>query len=1473
MPIILTNFIIRQPRVPSVNDPNTLAPSSSGTWSLKNALTIQYTGSDDALMTVTATAITTIVNEDLSNPDNLNVVLIGQTLAQVIASIQEQSANYTVSLLGTPTDLAFLIGQNNVDVQTHEITIQYGNTHEYLIVADNTAKLGHGTEVSWIRDDFSFNQQGFLWSLNPDVTGYTVTNYPVPSSGIIPIENGAFIHFTPNPNSPFDMASIKTETNEVWVASAGTNTQFVNVSTLAYLSGPLVVTINESPGILNLDYDLNGTTVSFLRQVTDEIQTATSQGQAYIQTEVLGINGIISSTAAIEGSAISDPVTFTTGVNDSFDFILNGNTLAVTFASGTTSLSGVVSQINSQTVSGTASIYSNLGQTSLLLTASGELIVLSGNANTTLGFTTGASSPIGVFKQAGGVGPFVPLIPDIDFFVSSSTQYQGAEVSDGKIFFTQTLVDESLAQYIMVPENELFSQDLSIYQNGALLDPSTYIVVYSGGFLNLNTALFPGDTLTASYYSQTLGPVVDEILAGSAATIFNTLAGPFNIDAGNDTLNVTVNNGDGPVLNTFFLPLGSAVPLSDIVTSIASQTTGIVASLTSGGNQLILSSIAPGTTASIEVNSSGPAFAVLGFTPDTPSFGSGAIGGDFAFTLAGAPVVVNSFSAPQGGNVILIDTLDLTANYPPNALIQVNSAIYLVDHSVAPGQAALYSAQSVIPVQISLGVNDQFIFTTNSASAPYDLVTYTITLTSGALQIDDLVNDINTYVSGIAFNVNFNGVDTLQLISPVSGIASRMIIGTGTANQALGFVNNQTANYLQTYIYIQGAFSNQYTNPTLSSTRKTVSFFTIDTPPVQQPQGVNKISFSGVNLTEHFHANTVVKINLSLYVVLGSQFLQNNTVVTFTSALVNPIYVTDVVEVTESPIYVAGDVTLFFPNPPIQDLPITVKDNGITLQPNVDYTLNPNNTITLAEGLTDSSVITSTFTIFDPLNLGDVVKLNYGFFSNLNQGSLVTGTYQYFSPDQFFFDVVYQHSIAQTIQQALETAAAQGLNPSSSGFPAPSSGGSIDNSTSGNASPTLAVDQYQYNDDVAKILYDFFDNRINAFTNERYQYTGVVVGGTGNGMYVGHGVITESDIQATANPPCRLFPAPANGSSTAGSLFPTGYNSLPPYRVPALDGLGQNDDGTTNGGSTTPPLMNALADQLTQLDAEPANITGMLSIINISSPVFLYGADVVSPVLIYSSGINQNDIFLLTVDATPYTVTFVGSPSGVSTTLASIISQINAVINCATIDGAKIQLEGMNGVIIGSGNANTSIGFTTGQQEINREGSIYYTNWFAEVNSEIFDQNTQLASLNLILGYLTVLTQDYLPPYSTTYTEAIIYKATVAAYIPVITADIATNTSSLASGWVNINSNLTGRATAVATMTASVNAFLSVVNARISQITSSLASENLFNIRYAWLDYRTNRGTGTIPTIQRTLTSQGQDEAEAKNQQLAATSF
>jgi len=936
-----------------------------------------------------------------------------------------------------------------------------------------------------------------------------------------------------------------------------------------------------------------------------------------------------------------------------------------------------------------------------------------------------------VFLQLNGNN----LVPNIDFIAQDTTEYQTRAMSSGRIYFTKSYTDDLIAEYVLATEGALISNDLIIKKNDTIIDPSEYIVALEAGFINLNTPLFPEDILTASYRSADFGQINDEILAGTPATITNTLPAPFTINAGeNDNISIKVES----TIESVSLPIGLNVSIDDVINSYNTQATNSFATKNTAGTRFIISSKIAGSSSRVEIlDASGNTN--LGLITGTISNGAGANGGEFAFDMVNAPIEINSFKVPQYGNTFYIREANVANNYLPNTLIQINNDFYLVDSSSTSNKAVLFSNSE--PFRITTDINDKLVI-------EVDDIERTVILTSGDRTAQDIADDINLIIN-IASAVVLNNQNVVKLQSISSGIGSRLKIKEGNANLMLGFTNNQTDSGLtDTIITIKGSFFTGYENPVLRTTKKPVTFITETNTPEKCVSGSSTIEFNGVDVINNYKPNTIIKINDNLYSVLNSRFEDGKTIVQLLTRTISPIYPIDIIQFTRRPVFLEGETDLSFLSTPIIDLPITIKDNNVILQVGEDYTINEDGTITLSDTkkLNTNSNIQASYTVFSNVPENSTITATYRFFSNLNEGSVVKASYQFISPDQFFYDVVYENDLAEKILDKIRKENDTLANPSSSGYTA-TAGGEEANSDSGSETPKWVEYKARIEEGIAKKYYDFFNNRIESFTNERLKYNGSIVGAN-------DGVITETDIQNIINSVSRLFPQ--------------GYSLSTPFRVPALDGQNKNDNGTTTGGTTSNNINYYLNNEKSNIASETSLLNALLSIPIFSSPL-------------------------------------PGEPA-----------------------------------------------------ETTRLTSQEYQDWLNLVQGEINNQNSALSLLNQIDNFISVIMEEFRPPYDTAFEEAKSWKIVLDQFITDTNQSKSKNQTDLTMD-INQNSNITTRRDITnPARTTKINNFLSAITTRLSQISISLNStdENLFNKRYAWLTFRASRGTGTVSSIKRAVDSQ-----------------
>jgi len=172
-------------------------------------------------------------------------------------------------------------------------------------------------------------------------------------------------------------------------------------------------------------------------------------------------------------------------------------------------------------------------------------------------------------------------------------------------------------------------------------------------------------------------------------------------------------------------------------------------------------------------------------------------------TFNGTPIVVQSVDGLRG---------IITLAQAPASTDVVRCTYYFhrrdtlftdnVSEQVSTENAVIFGAQGVTPTtgtfQIDAGVNDQFVVTVQSSATP---TTVTVTLPAGNLSATVVANTLTAAVPGLTASTYINnfGLQAIQLSA-----TSNLLIGSGTANTKLGFVNGQTTSRNTVFYTFQG---------------------------------------------------------------------------------------------------------------------------------------------------------------------------------------------------------------------------------------------------------------------------------------------------------------------------------------------------------------------------------------------------------------------------------------------------------------------------------------------------------------------------------------------------------------------------------------------------------------------------------------------------------------------------------------------
>jgi len=119
MPMNLGFFFIRKPRVSQFNAIATRPPTSLGTYSLRPAFSIYFSGSghSSASLSLTGSRLQTLIDEDYTNSKNINIEVSGKTIQELVDEINNNSAYSAQVLTPYPEDICLVEGLNQEDVE------------------------------------------------------------------------------------------------------------------------------------------------------------------------------------------------------------------------------------------------------------------------------------------------------------------------------------------------------------------------------------------------------------------------------------------------------------------------------------------------------------------------------------------------------------------------------------------------------------------------------------------------------------------------------------------------------------------------------------------------------------------------------------------------------------------------------------------------------------------------------------------------------------------------------------------------------------------------------------------------------------------------------------------------------------------------------------------------------------------------------------------------------------------------------------------------------------------------------------------------------------------------------------------------------------------------------------------------------------------------------------------------------------
>jgi hypothetical protein len=969
--------------------------------------------------------------------------------------------------------------------------------------------------------------------------------------------------------------------------------------------------------------------------------------------------------------------------------------------------------------------------------------------------------------------------------------------------------------------------------------------------------MFPGGVLSIDYMHRSLGFIENEILIGSKATMSGSEISPYNITFSTNQFILSIDNGPDQIFN---LPVGNSIVIDDIVELINDTAVDFIAS--SENNKLNITTIGSGPDRTIIIKN-GSVNSTLGFEFNQSSIGSGALGGERDFDVKNTPLKIEGFTAPEDGDTIIIKNNDVTSRYMKNSVIKLASDYYQIENSILENKANLISQISG-PFVIFEETNDTFKFTKDGGSE------ITVTLTQdNEKTAQKVVSEINAVSPDTAFLVRINNVDRIQLKSDIS-----IKIGDGTANRSLGFDKDQEDdNTPDTLIQITGTFSTTYIDPEMSTSVDPVVFnveenFISDVPP-----NATFLVIDG-DQTEKYIANTLIKINnLNFHLVSSSEFAQGVTVITLNSPLTIAIFEDTLIEYTSEPIFDEGDVDLATRKIPILTEAFILRKNNVVLIQDQDYEITDFGDIELSEGLLNGDKIIMDYTGRRFIDSSTNVLATYTYFDFIRIGSNIKISYQARNPDNFFVNVLHGTTIMDELQDLLELQNQLTANSSSSGFPdgvIPV----IENDDGGGESFYTRVGNIEDNINASQIIYDWYDNRLLYFETERELISGYIVGAE-------DGRITQSDItDAVESSSSRLFPVPDSRPDA---------ERAEPLRVPALDGLNQNDAGDNTLGTASTTMLTVLNAEKTELNNESSKLS-TLSGYSTTTATLSSGVVSVAPtvnLILYVEIENPAN----TLVQNNVTVVFSGS-----STVATIVNDINTAVNAAF--GVAVNLASSGGSVVNLNASSASfakcvyvvqdvpeLAFGVDNQASLRSRHTLWTGGYTytltvpgadSVHLDITDQNTERSTsvsqhgtqVTQLLGQM----EEWVDPFDDAFNNAKVEKLKSTLFSAATTSFISdsntfddTKTGSTIFTALDNVADINNRITDINNRISAIDTRISELNSRNTEINNSLTTESLYDPRYAWLFKLVHRVNGFYTEKKREEDNEARRQSEAAN--------
>jgi len=1500
MSLNLGYFIIRKPRVSSYNAVTTLPPTSQGNYITLPCFQIKYIGSVSyAQMTITGRKLLTIIDENITHPDNLNIALDGKTNQQIISAINNNINYSVVESSGIDSEQAFYVGVTKADINNNYYEIYYNIETEYLIDVDKEGKLG-SSSISWKQDNFQYSAENSKWLLGAGYI-YDAQNIPIDSSGVANLDSGVQIKFFPALlSTDNDVNRTVTFSNVVLSQSLSWDTSQIN-----FPGAPLLIPdtiellVNNIVLVENINYKINYGTAATLISPNASPYTIpySSVGTFRIRYDNDAYQEFLLPLGMQSAFDLSDFINKTAINFQAYvyvDTLTNLGYLAFQNIEGTVYHGLRVEDGTANSIFGFTDYQgvrgSGVGLIQFITPVQNEDITPTKTTNT-LFINITQKNPTA----------FLGLNPDnFNLYENGQLKTKNEDYllgSVGNIDLISIIDNEILSEGILKEDTELFTNDYTIYDNEqALVENTDYNINAVGGWITLVTSAFPNHVYTVTYRNDVKGTIINEVILGTSASITSTNIGSYAIDASTNQLILSIDNGP---YQTIILMEGANNTVNEVVDAINnSSATGFTASI-SPTSTITLTSNTAGTTSSISVGN-GSSNSILGFTSGQAISGTTAKGGERTMQVKYPPMSIGGFTAPQAGNTIIIKNMDVIDRYPPGSVIQLNSDIYQIENSYLDTKANIING-TVEPFAIITNTNDIFQFTIDGGSQT------TVQFTpANNKTIANLAAEITAVYPDCAVEINLNGTNRLKIVGNIS-----VVIGNGTANRTIGFQGGQSdTNAPDSVLIITDVFQNTYVNPTIYTTVTPVILEIDNTSKKQIPQNSTQIVFMG-DVSENYTKDTLVKIaGKYFYTSFGASFANNVTTVTFNARTAAPIYTDTLIERSNAPIFKEGDTTLYTSLYPLLNQPYNVYNNMISLVVNKDFTINGAGTVILTKGMINGDNYTIQYVGRREIDSSTTVEVDYSYYSTISKGSSVVLSCQLDSPDNFYINVLYANTLMDSFEKDLKKQIQTTANPSNQGFPT----GVITTPTNSDQGNESYYTTLGYTDDeigLAEQWYHFFEDRLYYFENEKQTLNGYLVGAE-------DGRVTDAQIEDAANnPPTRLYPQNDPRSDT---------DRVDPYRVPALNGLNENDAGSSVNGWVAITSLSTLNAESTAIDSELTKLntlSGFSTTVDTLSSTggFNFTSDETMSLYVeveYPSGtLLQNNV---TVTFSPKSIpnpALYPPPSPppepplpltiiVPQTPEYVRDQINNAVNAAFGFSVNLAIVGVGVELVTrtdiSGYYGRCAYILEDAPDVNfglyncvaiRSRHVLWTGGWVyslsvpglsvhtDIETEDSNRSLELSQHNTQLSMIMGQMEEWLSPYDVAYNLAKIERTNVNNWISATTSFIISSDNfddmkainNLPFTALDDISVINNRISSLNSRKTDISNRETTIDARITNIINILSAENLYDPRYSWVIILCNRESGLYEQEKRTIDTQTKNQNSANNNKYLVSSI